>query len=1082
MEPEQIPLPSSLPEVENLIKALYQPNSSPESIAQIQSVLHRLQRSDEGWRLAQDLFQNREDSIRFYAILTIIVKLNNGSEALTDDLAKELLSTLISWVLQALAEGSAAFVIKKLCVALVTFFQNWPSLWAHCLRHFIYCLDVGHPVPPESVDEKLPITVLVEGLEVPKLKVAIWFAATLVEKAASAVQTLRAAQNLQAVLERTVKTGPDVGCLLTRGFGAQNIPGSPIHSDTLACFQSWVLYAQRAPASISDVLLGPLRHLVEPALLCLGSPELLNGAAEFFSDILTNYSSFFTPSHYQALFTMLTSPWAEGQYSQLVHGKSHEEDGIAFGMLLLAYGEAKVVELMKSTDQNAQNFLSKLVGLLAADGFAVAEDHIFVPALEFWSSFAETMVDLVYTETDEEAAPPGVASWKTYADEHIRNVVINCWRKIQWPPLDQFHEWDSSERMGFSDARKDVADLLQSVFPRMGKALVGYLVSAYQSSIKSQSWVEIEASMYCLSALSDSISEDEDSDVMLGQVFDAAFFKMMTAGTNSGVEGDLAPYRLKQTGVQLIDRYKEYFVRNSHHLFEALNLLFRSVNDPILGSASARAFSSLCLSSAPKLVGQADTLVGEYKVLRENRHMPLDPLAEEKVILGITGIIQAIPKGNDQRLEIFWSLYSLLKGDFERAINLKEDASQLNLDDPNYWRGVVVEAISNPSHSNWMMRNNDRLQQYKQIAASQAEGGASEDIALQIAIRSLRCLSSMAKGMQDNVENSVDVDARAVSPVETKGADKLILIQRDIISTMAQLRRTFPSSGEVADCVYNIYRAGFSETDPGPFVFPPDSVVDFFVVQRGENSINGDPAIMKTPRLGGLLSTACSFIGSLHGTPDSIVRPQLARLLPWVISLLQEMGEPESDVELAQNAIGFVQRVMVKYPDLFFMIQPEALLEFFFLFTLKALGGKEPLPKVAAADFWSAFLSLKPNYSHTSALSPDQINQLIATAMENRLGPLVAQTLVDNVGGDAYRSEIVKVGEPLRKLIMNHVHAQQWLQAALFREDFPATNIGADAKMLFLKKIVGLRGAAKETNEVFKEFWSTCRNRKVLDV
>lgn len=58
-----------------LIRALYQPNP-PETISRIQEVLHRLQRSPEGWQLAQSLIAHREDNIRFYAALTLIVKLN----------------------------------------------------------------------------------------------------------------------------------------------------------------------------------------------------------------------------------------------------------------------------------------------------------------------------------------------------------------------------------------------------------------------------------------------------------------------------------------------------------------------------------------------------------------------------------------------------------------------------------------------------------------------------------------------------------------------------------------------------------------------------------------------------------------------------------------------------------------------------------------------------------------------------------------------------------------------------------------------------------------------------------------------
>jgi hypothetical protein len=63
-----------------LIRALYQPNP-PETISRVQEVLHRLQRSPEGWQLAQSLIAHREDNIRFYAALTLIIKLNRDRYA-----------------------------------------------------------------------------------------------------------------------------------------------------------------------------------------------------------------------------------------------------------------------------------------------------------------------------------------------------------------------------------------------------------------------------------------------------------------------------------------------------------------------------------------------------------------------------------------------------------------------------------------------------------------------------------------------------------------------------------------------------------------------------------------------------------------------------------------------------------------------------------------------------------------------------------------------------------------------------------------------------------------------------------------
>ena len=71
---------------------------------------------------------------------------------------------------------------KKLCSALVTFFVHFSHLWPSCVRHFLYCLDVGHGTPVESLDDALPTDSLVAKLDRQKLRVAIWFATSFVEE------------------------------------------------------------------------------------------------------------------------------------------------------------------------------------------------------------------------------------------------------------------------------------------------------------------------------------------------------------------------------------------------------------------------------------------------------------------------------------------------------------------------------------------------------------------------------------------------------------------------------------------------------------------------------------------------------------------------------------------------------------------------------------------------------------------------------------------------------------------------------------------------------------------------------------
>jgi hypothetical protein len=55
--------------------ALYEP-SQPEAVKQIQETLHHVQKSPAAWGVARDLFGYEDDKVRFFAALTIIVKLN----------------------------------------------------------------------------------------------------------------------------------------------------------------------------------------------------------------------------------------------------------------------------------------------------------------------------------------------------------------------------------------------------------------------------------------------------------------------------------------------------------------------------------------------------------------------------------------------------------------------------------------------------------------------------------------------------------------------------------------------------------------------------------------------------------------------------------------------------------------------------------------------------------------------------------------------------------------------------------------------------------------------------------------------
>lgn len=70
------------------------------------------------------------------------------------------------------------------------------------------------------------------------------------------------------------------------------------------------------------------------------------------------------------------------------------------------------------------------------------------------------------------------------------------------------------------------------------------------------------------------------------------------------------------------------------------------------------------------------------------------------------------------------------------------------------------------------------------------------------------------------------------------------------------------------------------------------------------------------------------------------------------------------------------------------------------------------------------------------------------------LGPLIAQSLVQNIGGNASRSELDRLSEPLKKLVVQQARAKTWLEQALYSESFPSPHVSPEDRTLFLKKII----------------------------
>jgi hypothetical protein len=561
------------------------------------------------------------------------------------------------------------------------------------------------------------------------------------------------------------------------------------------------------------VVLEPLQKLTKHAIMSLADDSLFEIAIELLSDVLANFSKFLHKEDFALLYSLFSSPWAQGRYERLVKG-DFDFDSVQFGHFMLAFGDATVQELARKagSDQQCQHLLSSLAGLLGADGFAVSEDKIFVPALEFWNTYVEVMIDDTYS------VDGGTPPYFEAAQEPVMQAILKCWRKIQFPSTEEFNSWDSVDRIGFKDARRDVADMLQQFYLVKGISFLNVFIDLAQQSIANGDWPGLEASLFCLAQFSDCIKDNQEQDDYLDRVFNPALFSLFTSQQH-------IPMRAGYVFLLLIREYSDYFKRHTQHLPEALSIAFGSVGSQSLAKSASSAIVELCSSSRNILIGQLDAFIQQLASMVHT----LDGSDKEGIMEGIGSIIQAIDT-ESAKIAPIEKLLSLVEADVYLCLR-------------------ILASDPNPD---------------------------SIPTAVESGLMALRSLKGMAKGLQVPNDQPVDlINTKPEFPFWTTGDGSTI--QQQILSIISRIWNAFPNESDIVEETCNIFRCGFREEEPGPFVFPPRTVAQFLVQANAQ-----------TPQLQFVITTAGLIVKS-HKSGDGIAQVADA-LLKWVTGLLQILG------------------------------------------------------------------------------------------------------------------------------------------------------------------------------------------------
>lgn len=434
---------------------------------------------------------------------------------------------------------------------------------------------------------------------------------------------------------------PDVAILLGRGIHPADAQYTR-PEDSISCLEAWLKYADCRP---KDEVIKPLQLLFPMVFSCLPDDELYGPAVELLTDLLDKYESFFPRECLDSLYAIFEGEWGREKLRSAL-SNNDMDDECRFGLFLLA--ATSFAYTRDRDDGRFKQLHISVFSMLGTKGYPGVDDKVFVPILEYFASRVEDLMDDLPCPPNEE-----MVLW-------VRAAIPAILPKIQYPPSSVYNSWDSTERIAFADARKDVAHYLEGVYPLIGKKLFAELEEKIRWCLTNSLWAELEAAAFCLCALADAIPEGDPCDDLLTNVFGSPLFDSLRQGR------DDIPIRARKTCLCLVERYSDYFCDHPQLLPAALNLLFSAVGDRHLALPSSKSIYTLCSSCRILLTPEANAFLEQYESLR---NFELDSLAEERVVGAIATIIQAIPE-HVEKASAFQRLLTMIGSDVENSLQL----------------------------------------------------------------------------------------------------------------------------------------------------------------------------------------------------------------------------------------------------------------------------------------------------------------------------------------------------------------------------------------------------------------------------
>ncbi|KAJ4363307.1 member of the karyopherin-beta [Ascochyta clinopodiicola] len=759
---QQQGFPLSFAEIEGLVKSLYNPGHA-KKITQTEATLRVLQRSPQGWEIADALLKSDDEQVRFFGALTLTVKLNADSNELNEEHSAQLLSTLIHHLV---SRPSSSVATRKVSSTLAQYFTKPISVWSLCIRSLVVSFAAQQPVLDDALDSHPSTWDLLPQLSDDQLLVLLDFAMNLADEAKKLSTSpnrkvhhdmIANAESLEALLHAS----------FGRGFKYLSIPindtsyneslqqGEKICIAASKCFIGWIFYAQSEFKHVPEKL-HYLRSVTELALTCL--EYHVEDAMDLVAEVLENYPTFFEAKHQEMLWSAIAGPWGLEILRDL------DAETVSLARIIVAYGQilldSKVLYKEHETAHN-QQVMSFLHDLLKYPEIVGEDDEVAPVVLDFWSGFVSAIAEESFEYVEGVALP----SWMDPAKSNVFQAISELAQKIIYPPSSVTKSWDSDTKKTFKVFRIDVRDIIMEAYESLRDVMTDQFIDFTLRALGTGNWLELEAGLFCLISIADAFNDKVDE--RLNRLFEQPLFAAMSG------DADI-PAITRRSAVELVAALNQFFLRNPRFLPQVLPFLLKALAQPALAHSAAKSFASLCSECRKSLTGELDSFFQMYEQFLT--YQTAEEFTKSKVLEGIAAIVQSADSEEKQLVGVR-QLFGYIAQDAMGAIKVTKEGN-----DPE--QGQVL------------------------------------------ALTTLKCLSSIGRALQALDEEVVDLEAEAESSTFwSEGPGKEI--QNQVINMINYMTQVFPANDEIIEAACNVLRSGFKESIPGPFVLPPSTAVDF---------------------------------------------------------------------------------------------------------------------------------------------------------------------------------------------------------------------------------------------------------------